>query len=41
MNPIKRISEKLYLEKNELMKIFDSSKLRPRQRVIRGCMLAR
>jgi hypothetical protein len=40
MNPVKRISEKTVLGKNELMEILDSSKL-PRQRAIRGCMLMR
>jgi hypothetical protein len=36
MNPIKRISEKTILGKNELMEILDSSKLRPCQRAIRA-----
>ena len=39
MDPIKRINEKLYKEKNELMEILDSSKFRPRQHAKRGCML--
>ena len=41
MNPIKRISEILYLEKNKLLEILDSSTLQPRQRATRGCMLTR
>ena len=41
MDPIKRISEILYQEKNELMEILDSAKLQPRQHAIRGCMLMR